>query len=162
MAPNAEDMIINAMVTGSKGSQRMQEALNLAEYQSKGTETEYMKYPKRSSNDPAIDIKTKESRRGWDEFEKGLAGEVAGWWNVRFGDPVTYDSRGHKIGFTVTGKDMRPRGASLDSDKASMVELKYQTDLERANADRSGYHPELREYMRNEDISAARRRGEGI
>ena len=159
MAGNTEDMIIDGMVAGGKTSQKMQNEFNLAEYLSKGTETEYMRYPKLDSNSPHVDRTHKSQRRGWSEFTKGLENEVAGWWDVRFGDPVTYDSRGHKIGFSYTGEDMRPKGERVPGDREGMIELKFANDYSRANyMNHSPLTSEAMEYIKNENILADKRK----
>lgn len=159
MAENVEDMIINSMISGGQRSEKMQAAFALAEYQSKGSETDYMKYPKRDSNSPHVDRTHKSQRRGWNEFTEGLKNEDPGWWNVRFGDPVTYDSHGHKIGFSYTGQDMRPKGEPVPSDKEAMIELKFQNDYARANyMDHSPLRKEAMEYIKYENILANERK----
>ena len=160
MANNAEDMIIDGMHASDKISERMQYEIDMAEYKSKGEETEYMKYPKRTKG---FDVRHPTDRRGWDEFTKELETlekENPNWWDSRHGDPITYDSRGHKIGFSLTGKDMRPKGEIVSppaSRKENAMNLMFETDYQRANVDKSGYYPELQEYMRLENIDAAGR-----
>ena len=129
-----------------KISEQQQYNIDRYEYQSKGDETDYMKYPPRAvdgeGNVKHFDVRHMEDRRGWKEYEAAnLEYEKKNprWWDVDHGADATYDSRGNKIGFDQFDKDMRPKGERLsdDSRRSGAMETQFRADYARANPNKN-------------------------